>query len=104
MPAASFDGEMLRLPERLSVLLTRQANGALYLWLAACAAHEHRPAPQEDPLARDLARIGAARRGWFRRRLDDAPGLGGLYHGLAALVLKLRLVTGLPLPRPMSRR
>ena len=64
-------------------------------WLAACAAHEHRPAPQEDPLARDLAAIGAARRA-VQATLEDAPGLSGLYHGLAAMVLKLRPTTGLP--------
>lgn len=95
VPTASFDGEVLRLPESLSVLPSRQANGALYLWLAACAAHEHRPAPQDDPLARDLARIGAARRA-VQATLDDAPGLSDLYHGLAAMVLKLRPTTGLP--------
>ncbi|WP_374635385.1 nitric oxide reductase activation protein NorD [Paracoccus sp. (in: a-proteobacteria)] len=95
LPTASFDGEVLRLPERLSALPSRQANGALYLWLAACAAHEHRPAPQDDPLARDLARIGAARRA-VQDTLDDAPGLAGLYHGLAGPVLKLRPTTGLP--------
>lgn len=95
VPSASFDGEVLRLPERLAVLPTRQANGALYLWLAACAAHEQRPAPQDDPLARDLASIGAARRA-VQATLEDAPGLSGLYHGLAGLVLKLRPTTGLP--------
>ncbi|MFO1164681.1 MAG: nitric oxide reductase D protein [Paracoccus sp. (in: a-proteobacteria)] len=95
VPSASFDGEVLRLPERLSVLPTRQANGALYLWLAACAAHEYRPAPHDDPLARDLARIGAARRA-VQATLEDAPGLSGLYRGLAGLILNLRPTTGLP--------
>ncbi|RCW80458.1 nitric oxide reductase activation protein NorD [Paracoccus lutimaris] len=95
VPSASFDGEILRLPERLSALPSRQANGALYLWLAACAAHECRPAPQDDPLARDLARIGAARHA-VQATLADAPGLTGLYRGLAGLILKLRPVTGLP--------
>jgi nitric oxide reductase NorD protein len=95
VPTASFDGEVLRLPEQLSALPTRQANGALYLWLAACAAHEYRPAPQDDPLARDLARIGAAHHA-VQATLADAPGLRDLYHGLARLVLRLRPITGLP--------
>lgn len=94
-PVTSFDGEILRLPERLSVFPTRQANGTLYLWLAACAAHEVRPAPQDDPLARDLARIGAARQA-VRATLEDAPGLVGLYRDLAALILDLRPQGGLP--------
>ena len=36
---ASFDGEALRLPESLAVYPAREANAALYIWLAACAAH-----------------------------------------------------------------
>ena len=39
MPRASFDGEVLRLPDRLAVFPAREANGALYVWLAAAAAH-----------------------------------------------------------------
>ncbi|KGJ05418.1 nitric oxide reductase NorD protein [Paracoccus halophilus] len=95
VPSARFDGEILRLPESLSVLPTRQANGTLYLWLAACAAHEARPDRQTDPLARDLARIGAARRA-AQATLDDAPGLRGLYRDLCALTLQLRPQGGLP--------
>ncbi|MEF9604061.1 nitric oxide reductase D protein, partial [Paracoccus sp. PXZ] len=53
VPHASFDGEILRLPERLSVLPSRQANGALFLWLAACAAHGSMAPAQDDPLRRD---------------------------------------------------
>lgn len=104
VPAASFDGETLRLPERLSVLPTRQANGALYLWLAGLRPRTPPRPARGPPLARDLARIGAARRA-VQATLDDAPGLGGLVDGLAALVLKLRLGhLACPRPRPMSRR
>lgn len=92
---ASFDGEILRLPERLAVLPTREANRALYLWLAACTAHGTLAAPQTDPLARDLARLGAARRAVLAT-LDDAPGLAGLYRDLSAMALSLRPRDPLP--------
>ncbi|MFV0299285.1 MAG: nitric oxide reductase activation protein NorD [Paracoccus sp. (in: a-proteobacteria)] len=95
LPHASFDGETLRLPERLTALPARAANGALYLWLAAIAAHAEPPAPHDDPLRADLARIAAARRA-VRATLDDAPGLAPLYRDLSALVLDLRPVTLLP--------
>ena len=50
LPRASFDGETLRLPERLAVFPSREANGALYLWLTAAAAHAVDHAPEDDPL------------------------------------------------------
>nr|WP_010393289.1 nitric oxide reductase D protein [Paracoccus sp. TRP] len=95
VPHASFDGEILRLPERLSALPSRQANGALYLWLAACAAHADLTPAYDDPLCRDLARLGAARRA-VDATLRDAPGLAGLYADLSRLVLTLRPVAPLP--------
>ena len=74
VPQASFDGEILRLPQRLTALPAREANAALYIWLAACAAHG-RPAPHhDDPLRADLARLAAARDA-VARTLADAPGL-----------------------------
>ncbi|WP_028713151.1 nitric oxide reductase activation protein NorD [Paracoccus sp. J55] len=94
-PHASFDGEILRLPERLSALPSRQANGALFLWLAACAAHGSMVPAQGDPLRRDLARLGAAQRA-VAATLEDAPGLTGLYDDLAELVLSLRPRAALP--------
>ncbi len=35
----SFDGEALRLPETIAQFPTREANAALYFWLAAVVAH-----------------------------------------------------------------
>ena len=94
-PRASFDGETLRLPARLAVFPTRAANGALYLWLTASAAHAGGFAPQEDALCADLARLGAAR-AMVVATLDDAPGLKRLYVELAQVTLALRPVSKLP--------
>ena len=50
VPRASFDGAALRLPESLAVFPAREANAALYLWLAAAAAVAQAPdAMPEDP-------------------------------------------------------
>ena len=93
VPQASFDGEILRLPQRLTALPAREANAALYIWLAACAAHG-RPAPHhDDPLRADLARLAAARDA-VARVLADAPGLAALYRDLCRMTLTLR-----PVPR-----
>jgi nitric oxide reductase NorD protein len=93
VPRASFDGASLRLPESLAVFPAREANGALYLWLAASAACAvpGRDRPQ-DPLARDLAALADARR-MVAATLDEAPGLAALYRDLCVGVLALR-------PRP----
>ena len=61
LPRASFDGEALRLPQSLAVFPTTEANGALYLWLAACAAHAVAVPAREDALRADLARLDGAR-------------------------------------------
>ena len=96
LPAAEFDGGILRLPATLAILPTPEANGALYLWLAAFAAHL--VAPREvgdDPLRRDLARLAAAR-ATVARVADSAPGLTGLYDELRGLVLAARPRPALP--------
>ena len=62
VPRASYDGQALRLPESLAVYPDARANAALYIWLAAAAAHAPGPAAlPEDPLAADLAAIAIAR-------------------------------------------
>ncbi|WP_225972804.1 nitric oxide reductase activation protein NorD [Paracoccus jeotgali] len=94
LPRASFDGEALRLPLRLAVFPTQQANAALYLWLAAAAAHATLPAHQTDPLRADLARLQFAR-DVVAATLTQAPGLRGLYTDLAAVVLSQRPVARL---------
>jgi nitric oxide reductase NorD protein len=92
---ASFDGEALRLPESLAVYPAREANAALYIWLAACAAHAGTAAAEDDPLLADLAAIEAAQ-AMVRATLEDAPGFTGLYKDLCAALLALRPVSSLP--------
>lgn len=95
-PRASFDGTALRLPESLALFPDRAANGALYVWLTALAAHAPEPPPQpEDPLAADLAAINAAQEMIARTKLE-APGLAPLGQELAAIALSLRPTLRLP--------
>ena len=95
VPRASFDGEALRLPARLAVFPTRAANGALYLWLTAAAAHAGAPRPEDDPLQADLQAIAAAR-DMAAAALAEAPGLACLYETLCAAVLDQRRGAALP--------
>lgn len=89
LPRASFDGEVLRLPQSLAVFPTREANEALYLWMAAAAAHAPQVLAEDDALCADLARLRAARQ-MVGDTLADASGLRGLYAGLSAAVLAQR--------------
>lgn len=95
MPRASFDGEVLRLPDRLAVFPAREANGALYVWLAAAAAHAGTRIDEDDPLLADLRALIAARH-MVEATLDDAPGLRPLYTELCKGVLYQRDIPGLP--------
>ena len=101
LPRASFDGETLRLPERLAVFPSREANGALYLWLTAAVAHAIRHVPEEDPLRADLNAIAAAH-AMVDATLVEAPGLRDLYQTLCAMTLHQRATARLP--RDRSRR
>lgn len=96
-PRASFDGATLRLPESLAVFPLREANAALYLWLAAAAAAlKDVPAPgPADPLQADLAAIATAQR-MTDAALALAPGFRGLHADLAAATRMIR--RKLPLP------
>ena len=95
LPSASFDGAALRLPESLAVFPMREANAALYLWLAAAAAHAGPRRDEADPLCADLAAIAAAC-AMTDATLLDAPGLGTLYAELCAATLALRQTPRLP--------
>ena len=95
LPRTSFDGEILRLPARLAVFPMREANGALYIWLAAGAAHLPARVDVDDPLCADLLALRAAR-AMQADTLDDAPGLAGLYQGLCSATLHARVQTQLP--------
>ncbi|MEX0308361.1 MAG: nitric oxide reductase activation protein NorD [Ruegeria sp.] len=95
MPRASFDGEVLRLPDRLAVFPAREANGALYVWLAAAAAHAGTRIDEDDPLRADLHALIAAR-SMVETTLEDAPGLRPLYVELCKGLLYQRSVPDLP--------
>ena len=95
IPRASFDGEVLRLPERLAFFPAREANGALYLWLVAAVAHAPAHEADADALRADLYALRAAQV-MTRAALNAAPGLRALYAGLCSATLHYRQSTGLP--------
>jgi nitric oxide reductase NorD protein len=98
LPRASFDGEALRLPARLAVFPAREANGALYVWLAGCAAHAPAgmgPVAGDDPLRADLRAL-AATRAMVAATLENAPGMRGLHGALSEGILAQRPTTALP--------
>ncbi|TNF17796.1 MAG: VWA domain-containing protein [Rhodobacteraceae bacterium] len=92
---ASFDGEVLRLPAQLAVFPAREANAALYIWLAAAAAHAADRIADADPLRADLRALMAAR-AMVAETLDNAPGLSGLHDALCDAVLAQRPEASLP--------
>ncbi|MFZ1814368.1 MAG: nitric oxide reductase D protein [Rhizobiaceae bacterium] len=96
VPVASFDGAALRLPQSLAVLAERQANAALYVWLAAMASVpvEIRPVPG-DPLQRDLVALASAV-ARVKAALLQAPGFRPLYRDLCSALLSVRTTAKLP--------
>ncbi len=91
----SFDGEALRLPERIAVFPEHEANVALYIWLAASAAFA-RPAPTEtDPLRADIRAVQQAQ-AMTRATLAECPGLRSTYAALVARTRALRPDHALP--------
>ncbi len=95
LPQTSFDGETLRLPKQLAVLPTREANAALYVWLAAAAAHASNPINHDDPLIADLHRLSAIQR-MVDETLKNAPGLRSLHGALCEGIVHYRPKTKLP--------
>ncbi|MBB4303278.1 nitric oxide reductase NorD protein [Rhodobium orientis] len=95
VPRASFDGETLRLPASLAVFHDREANVALYLWLAALAPHLCPPPRHDDLLRADIAAIMAAMAATMRT-LVEAPGLAGLQRDLCRACLADRPTRRLP--------
>ncbi|MEZ5912367.1 MAG: VWA domain-containing protein [Paracoccaceae bacterium] len=95
VPRTSFDGAVLRLPQSLAVFPAAEANAALYVWLAAAAAHAGTADLAGDPLQADLAAIAAARR-VTAATLAGAPGFAGLQADLAAATLACRRRARLP--------
>ncbi|MFV0359821.1 MAG: nitric oxide reductase D protein, partial [Tropicimonas sp.] len=95
-PRASFDGAALRLPESLAVFPSREANAALYIWLAACAAGAEAGATEPlDPLQADLLALHQSQAS-VRRALEEAPGFRPLYGELRAAALIQRKIPRLP--------
>ncbi|NDR58146.1 nitric oxide reductase activation protein NorD [Aliiruegeria sabulilitoris] len=94
-PRASFDGEILRLPARLAVFPTREANAALYLWLTAAVAHAPDRIAEDDPLRSDLRALMAAQ-AMVSAALENAPGLRDLYAALCEGTLYQRPTPMLP--------
>ncbi|SLN37785.1 hypothetical protein ROG8370_01551 [Roseovarius gaetbuli] len=92
---ASFDGEVLRLPERLAIFPDRATNGALYLWLTAVVAHAPAHVLDGDPLRADLLAMRSAL-AMTRAALAAAPGLRALHSGLASATLHSRHANNLP--------
>lgn len=94
-PRASFDGEVLRLPDSLALFPSRAANGALYLWLTAAVAHAPAQLTDPDPLRADLLSLRTALQ-MTKATLTTAPGLCALYAGLAHVTLQSRPQHSLP--------
>ena len=92
---ASFDGEVLRLPERIAEFPDREANAALYLWLCASAAHAAPSATEGDPLHADLQALRAAR-AMTAATLDACSGLRDLHVRLQRACLAGRPRRDLP--------
>ena len=96
VPRASFDGTALRLPESLAVFPAREANAALYMWLATAAAVAQTPGEMpSDPLQADLLALVSAR-AIVASALKNAPGFAALYKDLCGAVLSLRHRPALP--------
>ncbi|MCU0955356.1 MAG: VWA domain-containing protein [Hyphomicrobium sp.] len=91
----SFDGEVMRLPDRIAAFPHRDANEALYVWLAAAMAFAERPAWETDPLRRDIRALQAAE-AMTREALAECPGLRRMHHGLLLLCRELRPERSLP--------
>ncbi|WP_299932368.1 VWA domain-containing protein [uncultured Pelagimonas sp.] len=98
VPRASYDGMALRMPESLAVFPAREANAALYLWLAAAAAGAAQvdiPVEEDDPLRADMAGLRAVQ-DTITKALEIAPGFAKLYRDLCEATLFLRRTPTLP--------
>lgn len=92
---ASFDGEVLRLPETIDVLDSREKNTALFIWLAAATVHAPSPSLEADQLRADIRALQVAAT-MTRATLAACPGLRALHTGLRAETLAARRDRRLP--------
>ncbi len=93
--APSFDGEVLRLPPRIAAFPVRDANVALYIWLAAASVFAGSPKTESDPLRADIRKLQAAQR-MTRDTLAHCPGLRRTHAALVLLSRKQRTEQSLP--------
>jgi nitric oxide reductase NorD protein len=91
----SFDGEVMRLPDRIAAFPARDANLALFVWLAAAMAFAKPPPDDDDPLRRDLRALQSAQ-AMTRALLADCPGLRRIYHAIVLETRTFRPVRDLP--------
>jgi nitric oxide reductase NorD protein len=95
MATPSFDGEALRLPDSISAFPDREANVALYVWLAASAAFARTARVEGDALRSDLRALQQAQM-TTRRTLAECPGLKRVHAMLVARSRDLRRDHALP--------
>ena len=91
----SFDGEVVRMPACMSVFPDRNANVALFMWLAAAMAFARCPEKEDDPLRRDLRALQAAQN-MTRAVLTECPGLRRQHHALVLAIRSQRPERNLP--------
>lgn len=92
---ARFDGERLALPPVIDAFPRPELNRNAYFWISALAALVELPDPDEDPLRRNLAEIGALAAASERAR-TLCPGLRSALGELSRLILAKRLRPYLP--------
>ena len=91
----SFDGEILRLPAQISAFADRDANIALYIWLAASSVFARPPIVDDDPLRADIRALQAAQ-AMTRATLAACPGLKRAHAGLLVKTRQARTTRSLP--------
>lgn len=91
----SYDGETLRLPEKIAEFPGREANAALYFWLAASVAHAPEPVAEGDPLRADIRALRSAHV-MTMNTLTGCPGLKGFYEVLLPACRGNRVDSKLP--------
>lgn len=85
----SFDGEVLRLPDKICVFPNRDANTGLYVWLAAAPVFLELPESEDDPLRADIRMLQATQK-MVRLVLSECPGLRELYANLCLATRHMR--------------
>jgi nitric oxide reductase NorD protein len=96
MAITSFDGESLRLPNRVDDFDSREANTALYFWLTAVSAFARAPLIETDPLRSDIRALQSAN-AMTRAVLAQCPGLRSAYAKLMVALRNQRQHRGLPI-------